>query len=70
MCSKFTGEHQRRSAISIKLLIEITLRHGYSPANLQHIFRIPFSKYTSGWMLLIINKGTDHFFSIGNETRR
>ena len=42
ICSKFTGEH----------LIEITLRHGCSPVNLQHIFRIPFHKSTSGRLLL------------------
>ena len=44
-CSKFTGEHPRQSVISIKLLcnfIEIALRHGWSPANLLHIFRTPF----------------------------
>ena len=43
ICCKFTGEH--RSAISIKLrcnFIEITLRQGCSPVNLQHIFRTPF----------------------------
>ena len=32
--------------------IEITLRHGCSPVNLLHIFRTPFSKSTSGWLLL------------------
>ena len=45
ICSKFTGEHPCRSAISIKLqssFSEIALRHGCSPANLQHIFRTPF----------------------------
>ena len=44
ICSKFTGEHPCRSAISIKLLcnfIEITLRHGCSPIYLLHIFRTP-----------------------------
>ena len=53
--SKFTGKHQCQSVISIKLLwnfIEITLRHGCSRVNLLHIFRIPFSKNTSGWLLL------------------
>ena len=53
ICCKFTGEH--RSAISIKLrcnFIEITLRHGYSPVHLLHIFTTPFSKSTSGWLLL------------------
>ena len=56
-CSKFTGEHQCRSVISIKLLcnfIEITLPHGWSPVNLLHIFRTPLPKNTSGWLLLII----------------
>ena len=33
--------------------IEITLRHGCSPVNLLHIFRTPFIKVTSGWLLLV-----------------
>ena len=32
--------------------IEITLRHGYSPVNLMHIFGKPFLKSTSGRLLL------------------
>ena len=55
ICSKFTGEYPCRSAISVKLLcnfIEITLRHWCSPINLLHIFRTPFPKNTSGWLLL------------------
>ena len=43
------------SVISVKLLgifIETTLRHGYSPVNLLHIFRTPFPKNTSGGLLL------------------
>ena len=56
ICSKFTGEHPCRKAISIKLqsnFVEITLRHGCSPVNLLlHIFRTPFYKSTSGWLLL------------------
>ena len=55
ICSKVTGEHPCRSAISIKLLcnfIKIALRHGCSPVNLLHIFRTPFLKNTSGWLLL------------------
>ena len=32
--------------------IEITIGHGYSPVNLQHIFRAPFPKNTSGGLLL------------------
>ena len=44
-----------RSMISIKLLcdfIEITLRHVFSPKDLLHIFRTPFRRNTSGWLLL------------------
>ena len=32
--------------------IEMTLRHGCSPVNLLHLFRIPFPRNTSGWLLL------------------
>ena len=32
--------------------IEITLRHGYSPLNLLHIFRTSFTRNASEWMLL------------------
>ena len=35
--------------------IEITLRHGYSPVNLLHIFKTPFLKDTSGGLLLVID---------------
>ena len=42
ICSKFTGEHPCRSAISVKLhcnFIEIALRHWCSPVNfLEHLF--------------------------------
>ena len=55
ICSKFTGEHSCWSVISIKLLcnfIEITLRQGCSPVNMLHIFKTPFPRNTSGWLLL------------------
>ena len=55
-CSKFTGEHTCQNAISIKLLfnfIEIALWHGCSGVNLLHIFRTPFPRNTSGWLLLV-----------------
>ena len=45
ICSKFTGEHPCH-------FIGITLRHGCSPVNLQHIFRTPFPKNASEWLLL------------------
>ena len=51
ICSKFTGEHPCRNAISVKLLrnfIENTLQHECSPVNLLHIFRTHFLKYPSG----------------------
>ena len=54
-CSKFTGEHPRRSVISINMqinFIEIALWHGYSPVNLLHILRTPFLKNFSGGLLL------------------
>ena len=44
-----------RSVILIKLLcnfIEIALQHGCSPVNFLHIFRTPFTKNTSAWLLL------------------
>ena len=59
ICSKFTGEHPCRSAISTKLqsnFIEITLQHGRSPVNLQHVFKAPFYKNISGGLLLYSKK--------------
>ena len=53
-CSKFTGEHQCRSAISIKLqsnFVESILQYGCSPVNLLLIFRTPFPKNTPGGLL-------------------
>ena len=55
LCTKFTGEHTWRSAISIKLLsifIEITRWQGCSPVNLQHNFRTPYPQNTLGGFLL------------------
>ena len=51
---QITGEHPCWSVISIKLFcvfIEIKLRYGFSSVN---FFRTPFSKNTSGWLLLIL----------------
>ena len=56
---KFTGEHLSPSVNSIKLqsnFIEITLRHGWCPVNLLHIFRTPFPRNTSGWLLLSVGE--------------
>ena len=58
ICSRFTGEHPRRSVISIKLLckfIKITLQHGCSPVNLLHVLRTSFSKNISGRLLLLLD---------------
>ena len=49
ICSKFTGEHPCRSVTSIKLHL-----HGCSPVNLLHVFRTPFLRSTSGWLLLYV----------------
>ena len=38
-------------------LFAITLRHWCSPVNLQHIFRTPFPKNTSGGLLLFSHVG-------------
>ena len=65
ICSKFTGEHPCRSAISKKLLckfFEIALRHGCSPVYLLYIFRTPFPKNTSGQLLL-----TCHLYHVCGE---
>ena len=61
ICSKFIGEQPSRGVISIKLqsnFIEIALRHGYSPGNLLHIFKRPFPRNISGWLLLEFCKTT------------
>ena len=42
--------------------IEIALRHGCSSVNALHIFRTPFLKNSSGWLLL--NKYFSFFFSV------
>ena len=58
ICSKFTGEHSCQSVVSIKLpssFIEIALRHGWSPVKLLHIFRTPFPRNTSRWLLLSLS---------------
>ena len=55
ICSKFTGEHPCRSVNSIKFqsnFIEIALRYGCSPVNLLQIFRTPFPRNITGWLLL------------------
>ena len=66
ICSKFRAEHPCRSVISIKLLcnfIEIALRHRCSPVNLLHIFRTPFPKNTSRWLLLALGHSSHSRYS-------
>ena len=51
ICNKFTGEQPCWKLL--RNFIEITLRHGCSPVYLLHIFRRPFLKDTSEWLLLV-----------------
>ena len=70
ICSKFTGEHPCRSAISIKLrrnFIDIALLHGCSPVTLLHIFRTPFPRNTAGWLLSVSTKSITFNPSIHDE---
>ena len=63
ICNKFTGEHQFRSAISVKLqsnFIEIALWQVFSAVNLLYIFRKLFPKNTSGRLLLAL---FSHYFT-------
>ena len=57
ICLKFTGEHPCRCVISIKLLCYF--RHGCSPVKLLHIFRTPFTRNTSGGLLLYLFDGNN-----------
>ena len=64
ICSKSTREHPFRGVISINLLvnfIEITRWHGCSPVGLLHIFRAPFPRNTSGWLLLRMHDSDSQF---------
>ena len=52
-CSENMQQIYRRTPIpKCDFIIEIMLRHGCSSVNLLHIFRSPFLKNTSGWLLL------------------
>ena len=51
-CSENMQQIYRRIPMLKSHFIEITVRHGCSPVNLLHIFRTPFSKNTSGRLLL------------------
>ena len=65
--SNFTGEHPRRSVISIKIrcnFIEITFRHGFSPVNLVDIFRMLFYKNNSE-ELLLMSVEREHWSEMG-----
>ena len=53
--SRVSNKRQKqpcRGVLKKSNFIEITLRHGCSSVNLLHIFRAPFLKNTSGWLLL------------------
>ena len=71
ICGKFTGENPCRSVFSITLLcnfIVITFRHGCSPVNLLHIFRILFPKNTSRRLpLIFVNFVLNCHYHINNQ---
>ena len=52
---------------------EIALWHGCSPENLLHIFRTPFLKNTSEWLLLIlleeINAASSKYVDLQNTSK-
>ena len=52
ICSKCTGQHPCRSAVSIKLLCTNCTPAWVFSCNLLHIFRTLFPKNISGWLLL------------------
>ena len=56
ICSKFTESHAEVWFAKQSNCIEITLRHGCSLVNLLHIFRTPFPRNTSGWLLLYLRR--------------
>ena len=53
----------------LRNFIEIKLQRGCSPVNLPHIFRIPFLKNTSGWVLLCL-EGINDFLEHCEMKRR
>ena len=58
----FTGEQTCQNVISIRFqsnFIQITLRHGFYPVYLLHVFRTSFPKNISGGLLL--NEGLSYF---------
>ena len=55
LCSKFTGEHPCRSGTSMKLqsnLLKLHFGMRVFAVNLLYIFRTPFPKNSSGWLLV------------------
>ena len=73
-CSKFTGEHPCRNAISINLqsnFIQIALWHGCTFVNLLHIFRASFPKNTSEGLLLnwyVAITGNYQFWNVKDDS--
>ena len=65
-CNKFVGEHPCRGVILINLqsnFSEIALLHGCSPVNLLYIYGTPFSRNTTGWLLLTLFVSFFHLVS-------
>ena len=65
-CSENMEQIYRRIPIPKCDFIKITLRRGCSSVNLLHIFRTPFTKNTSGCLLLSIESVASKFYSKTN----
>ena len=62
ICRKFTCDFNKVAKKSN--FIEIAFRLGCSPIDLLHMFRTPFPRNNSGWLLLELSEFTEIFMSL------
>ena len=65
---KFASNLQENTTLIGEVRFQISLRHGFSPVTLLHIFKITFPKSTSGRLLLSFTHFFLHFFLYSIET--
>ena len=53
----------------LRNFIEVALRHECSPVNLLHIFRTPFLKNTSEWLLLNVGMLPNKHSPVQNQQK-